>query len=288
MPIIFKIFFLFCSLTYGLGLQFLTLPFSSKELSIGSHPTLFEHNPVNPSLYSAYQNRPSIFLNQGVWLGEIGLTQVGYNFKNNNSVTHFGFRYSGINDLEFRDETPSDRPLSYFSSFGLSLDAGRSFKRGQQRFGLSISYVHYGMFIYESKGIGLNFGYSLDLKNKIKLGGAIQNLGKMTKLQTNEILLPQRIIVGISKELKISQIINFIYASVEKNILVPSAKIYLGNHINWDRFNLYSGISSSKKVLETSIGFGVLINRFEVMYAIRYGSQNVGIPQFISLRFLLK
>ena len=287
MPIIFKIFFLFYSSTYGIGSQFLTLPFSSKELSIGSHPTLVEHNPVNPSLYSAYQNRPSISLNQGVWLGEVGLTQVGYNFKNNNFVTHFGFRYSGINDLEFRDDTPSDRPLSYFSSFGLSLDAGRSFKIGQQRFGLSISYVYYGIFTYESKGIGLNFGYSLDLKNKIKLGGAIQNLGKMTKLQTNEILLPQRIIVGVSKELKVSQIINFIYVSIEKNILVPSAKIYLGNHINWGRVNFYSGISSSKKVLETSIGFGVLINRFEVMYAIRYGSQNVGIPQFISLRFLL-
>ena len=287
MPIIFKIFFLFHSLTYGIGSQFLTLPFSSKELSIGSHPTLFEHNPVNPSLYSVYQNRPSIFLNHGVWFGQVGLTQVGYNFKNNNSVTHFGFRYSGINDLEFRDDTPSDRPLSYFSSFGLSLDAGRSFKIGQQRFGLSISYVYYGIFTYESKGIGLNFGYSLDLKNKIKLGGAIQNLGKMTKLQTNEILLPQRIIVGVSKELKVSQIINFIYVSIEKNILVPSAKIYLGNHINWGRVNFYSGISSSKKVLETSIGFGVLINRFEVTYAIRYGSQNVGIPQFISLRFLL-
>ena len=102
MPIIFKIFFLFYSSTYGIGSQFLTLPFSSKELSIGSHPTLFEHNPVNPSLYSAYQNRPSIFLNQGVWFGEVGLTQVGYNSQNNNSVTHFGFRYSGINDLEFQ------------------------------------------------------------------------------------------------------------------------------------------------------------------------------------------
>ena len=74
MPINFKIFFLFYSLTYGIGSQFLTLPFSSKELSIGSHPTLVEHNPVNPSLYSAYQNHPSIFLNQGVWFGEVGLT----------------------------------------------------------------------------------------------------------------------------------------------------------------------------------------------------------------------
>ena len=83
---------------------------------------------------------------------------------------------------------------------------------------MSISYLYYGIFTYESKGIGLNLGYSLDLKNKIKLGGVIQNLGKMTKLQTNEILLPQRIIVGVSKEIKISQIIKFNRSNFEKNI----------------------------------------------------------------------
>ena len=133
--------------------------------------------------------------------------------------------------------------------------------------------------------MGINFGYSIDLNNKIKIGGVVQNLGKMTKLQTDEILLPRRVIVGLSRAFTFNQIINFVYASLEKNAVAPSAKIHLGNHINWDRFNLYSGVSSSKKVLETSIGFGVLINRFEVMYALRYGSQNIGIPQFITLRF---
>ena len=287
MLIIFKLFFLLYSFSYSIGSQFLTLPFSSKELSVGSHPTLFEHNPVNPSLYYAYPNHPSISFNQGMWFGEIGLTQVGYNFQKNDVVTHFGFRYSGLNDLEFRDETPSDRPLSYFSSFGLSFNTGRSFNRGSQRYGYSISYIHYGIFNYESKGVGINFGYSKDLNNKIKVGGVVQNLGKMTKLHTDEILLPRRVIVGLSRAFKFNQIINFVYASIEKNAVASSAKIHLGNHINWDRLNLYSGVSYSKKVLETSIGFGALINRFEVMYALRYGSQNIGIPQIITLRFLL-
>ena len=95
--------------------------------------------------------------------------------------------------------------------------------------------------------MGINFGYSIDLKNKIKVGGVVQNLGKMTKLQTDEILLPQRAIVGLSRAFTFNQIINFVYASLEKNAVAPNAKIHLGNHINWDRFNLYSGVSSSKK-----------------------------------------
>ena len=287
MPIIFKIFIFFHVFIYGIGSQFLTLPFSSKELSIGSHPTLFEHDPVNPSLYHAIQNRPSISFNQGMWFGEVGLTQAGYNFEKNNVITHFGFKYSGITDLEFRNDLPSDSPLSYFSSFGLSFDAGKAIIRDNQRYGISISYVHFGIFTYESKGLGFNLGYSLDLVNKIKFGVVIQNLGKMSKLQTEEILLPQRILVGFSKEFVFNHIKNTVYTSVEKNSLLPSAKIHLGNHFNWTRFNLYSGVSSSLDVLESSIGFGLILSRFEMVYGLRFGSQNIGIPQIISIRFLM-
>ena len=287
MPIIFKIFIFFHVFIYGIGSQFLTLPFSSKELSIGSHPTLFEHDPVNPSLYHAIQNRPSISFNQGMWFGEVGLTQAGYNFEKNNVITHFGFKYSGITDLEFRNDSPSDSPLSYFSSFGLSFDAGKAIIRDNQRYGISISYVHFGIFTYESKGLGFNFGYSIDLMNKIKVGAVIQNLGKMSKLQTDEILLPQRILVGCSKEFKFNHIKNTVYTSVEKNSLIPSAKIHIGNHFNWTRFNLYSGVSSSRDVLESSIGFGLILSRFEMVYGLRFGSQNIGIPQIISIRFLM-
>jgi len=287
MPIIFKIFIFFHVFLFGIGSQFLTLPFSSKELSIGSHPTLFDHDPVNPSLYHAIQNRPSVSFNQGTWFGEVGLTQAGYNFEKNNVITHFGFKYSGITDLEFRNDSPSDSPLSYFSSFGLSFDAGKAIIRDNHRYGISISYVHFGIFTYESKGLGFNFGYSMDLANKIKVGAVMQNLGKMSKLQADEILLPQRILVGCSKEFKFHQIKNSIYTSIEKNSLTTSAKVHIGNHFNWTRFNLYSGVSSSRDVLESSIGFGVILNRFEVVYGLRFGSQNIGIPQIISIRFLM-
>ncbi|OUX30971.1 MAG: hypothetical protein CBE24_05860 [bacterium TMED264] len=287
MPIIFKIFIFFHVFLFGIGSQFLSLPFSSKELSIGSHPTLFEHGPVNPSLYHAIQNRPSISFNQGVWFGDITLTQASYNFEKNDVITHFGFKYSGITDLEFRNDSPSDNPLSYFSSFGISLDAGKAAIRDNQRYGISISYVHFGIFTYESKGIGINLGYSIDLVNKIKVGVVMQNLGKMSKLQSDEILLPRRILAGVSKGFKFNQIKNSVYTSIEKNALTPNAKMHLGNHFNWNRFNLFSGISSSKNILETSIGFGLLLSRFEIVYGLRFGSQNIGIPQIISIRFLM-
>ena len=287
MPIIFRVFIFFHVFIYGIGSQFLILPFSSKELSIGSHPTLFEHDPVNPSLYYANENRPSISFNQGTWFGDVALTKASCNFEKNNVITHFGFKYSGITDLEFRNGSPSDSPLSFFSSFGLSFDAGKAFIRGNQRYGISISYVHFGIFTYESKGLGFNFGYSRDLVNKIKVGAVVQNVGKMSKLRTDKILLPQRVLMGCSKEFKINQIKTSVYASLEKNSLISTVKIHIGNHFNWNRINLYSGVSSSRDVLEGSIGFGFFLSRFEVVYGLRFGSQNIGIPQIISIRFLM-
>ena len=103
--------------------------------------------------------------------------------------------------------------------------------------------MHFGIFTYESRGLGLNFGYSRDFLNKTKVGIVIQNVGKMSELQTDDVLLPQRILLGCSKKFKFNQIQNSVYTSIEKNSLISSAKIHVGNHFNWNRFNLYSGFS---------------------------------------------
>ena len=64
------------------------------------------------------------------------------------------------------------------------------------------------------------YNYMIDLVNKIKVGAVIQNVGKMSKLRTDKILLPQRVLVGCSREFKINQIKNSVYTSIEKNSLI--------------------------------------------------------------------
>ena len=107
-----------------MGPQFLVLPFSSQELSIGSHPALLGHDPVNPALYDALSNQPSLSFNHGTWFGGVSLTQAGYNFQKNDAVTHVGFKYSGISDLESSDFKKSHSPASPFGEiFTISVDA---------------------------------------------------------------------------------------------------------------------------------------------------------------------
>ncbi len=287
MRIVFKLYIASHLSLYGMGAQFLTLPFSSQELSIGSHPTFSGHTPVNPALYQTYQGQPSIAINHGTWFGDVALTKIGYISLKNNEIYHFDIKYSGLDDIEFRDNTPSDKPLAKFSAFGIVFDVGKAIVRENMRFGLSFSYVHFGLYTHESKGFGLNLGYVLDFDNSIRFGASLLNIGKMSVLDQDDPLLPRRMLLGISKDIVFNKLQNTIYSSIESNSIVPSAKIYLGNHLNYDRLNLYLGLSSSNEVIESSFGFGLSMNRFEIKYGIRLGSQNIGIPQIISIRFLL-
>ena len=287
MRIVFKSFIVSYLSLYGMGTQFLTLPFSSQELSIGSHPTFSGHAPVNPALYQAYKEQPSIGINHGTWFGDVALTKIGYITLKNNELNHFGIKYSGLEDLEFRDNTPSDEPLAKFSAFGIAIDFGKTIVRENMRYGLSLSYVHFGLYTHESKGLGLNLGYALDFDNSIRLGASLLNIGRMNTLDNDTPLLPRRMLLGVSKDIVFNKFQNTVYGSIESNSIAPSAKIYLGNHLNYDRLNLYLGLSSSSEVIESSFGFGLYMNRFEIKYGIRLGSQNIGIPQIISIRFLL-
>jgi hypothetical protein len=47
------------------------------------------------------------------------------------------------------------------------------------------------------------------------------------------------------------------------------------------------GLSTSKNVVEYSAGFGINLNRYQITYGIRFGSQNLGVPQIISFQLKL-
>ena len=106
----------------GMGTQFLVLPSSAEELSMGSHATLPGLFSVNPALFSAPKKYPHFSIDRGTWLGDVTLTHLGYNQNSGNRTTHFGIKYSGLTDLEFRQESPQDDASSRFSAYGLAID----------------------------------------------------------------------------------------------------------------------------------------------------------------------
>ena len=267
-----------------MGTQMLSIPSSADELSIGSHPTLEELLPLNPALYRANEKHPHLYLNRGNWFGDVALSQIGYNMAGLDKVIHLGLRYSGLSDLEFREDRPQDDPFANFSTYGLILDAGIAFQRFNRSFGISLSYVQFGLYTEQSKGASVDFGYSIKMKNGYSFGLVAKNFGIMTKLENNTPDLPTRFSSGISKDFQFKNFRNSAFGSVEWNSIVSGSKVYLGNRFSWNRFSMLAGYSMSKKVTESSFGIGINMNHYQITYGTKFGTQNIGFPKLLSIK----
>ena len=287
MRLIFSLLFSIAIQLQGMGTQMLNLPSSADELSMGSHATLGGLFPINPALYIANEKHPYLSLNRGNWIGDVSLSQIGYNKVGLDKVFHIGIKYSGLTNLEFRGNVPQDDASSNFSAYGLVLDAGVGFKRLNHSYGISISYVQFGLYTEQSKGVSIDLGYSIKLKNGHSIGLVAKNLGGMTKLENNSPSLPKRFCSGISKEFQFKNFKNSIFGSIEWNSLVSEAKVHLGNRFRWNRLNLLAGYSTSSQVVESSIGIGINFDRYQVIYGTRFGSQDLGFPKLLSIRVLM-
>ena len=287
MRLIFSLLFSIVIQLQGMGTQMLNLPSSADELSMGSHATLGGLFPINPALYIANEKHPYLSLNRGNWIGDVSLSQIGYNKIGLDKVFHIGIKYSGLTDLEFRGNVPQDDASSNFSAYGLVLDAGVGFKRLNHSYGISISYVQFGLYTEQSKGVSIDLGYSIKLKNGYSIGLVAKNFGGMTKLENNSPSLPKRFCSGISKEFQFKNFKNSIFGSIEWNSLVSEAKVHLGNRFRWNRLNLLAGYSTSNQVVESSIGIGINFDRYQVIYGTRFGSQDLGFPKLLSIRVLM-
>ena len=284
---VFKLFLILLFPLYGLGTQFLILPTDAEELSIGSHPTMSGILSVNPALFSASLNHPSLSISRGIWLGDVTLTHLGYTQPAKGKIFHFNAKYSGLSDLEFRDAVPVDDALSTFSSYGVSMNGGFSVQREKQKFGISFSYIFMGLYTETTSGFGLNLGYARDIVKGMKLGISIQNLGIMSKLSEDAPSLPTRVIGGVSKQIIFNDYQNTVYCSGEWNQSATTGKFHFGNNFRWDRLSLMGGFSASENVVESSAGFGINLGQYEITYGIQFGSQNLGTPQILTFQFLL-
>ena len=109
----------------------------------------------------------------------------------------------------------------------------------------------------------------------------------MTKLEDGSPSLPQRFSSGISKDFQFKSFRNSAFGSVEWNSIISGSKVYLGNRFSWNRLNILAGYSLSKKVTESSIGIGINMNRYQVTYGTRFGTQNIGFPKLLTIKVLM-
>tara|TARA_B100002003_G_scaffold99867_2_gene92998 strand:+ start:2006 stop:2872 length:867 start_codon:yes stop_codon:yes gene_type:complete len=287
MRLISRILYLLQVPLFAVGTQFLTLPSNAEELAAGSHPTAGRFFSVNPAVFTAPAKHPELSVCHGTWLGGVTTTNLAYNQNINDRTLHIQFRYSGLTDIELRDHRPSDEALAYFSSFGISGNVGVSFGSARSRYGLSLETIRIGIYNESAQGLALNAGYLHRFPNKLSLGFSILNIGKMSALGSTAPLLPTRVFVGLAKELNFGDYSNTLHLSSEWNEIAETVQVWVGNIFNWKKLRIMAGTSAAGEIYTASAGMGLQLGQYNISYGIRFGSQDIGLPQSITLHLRL-
>jgi len=291
MHLTFRKFIIYLTISYSslcaIGTQFLTFPENAYDLAMGSHVSFGGSASVNPSLIEPNYSTPLLGINSGNWYGDIRMSGVNYVHKFGKYNNKLFLRQAGITDLEYRDDRPSDNPSTTFAAYGFSLGSGFSFKTPIGKFGATISALYFTIYDQNSRGFAIDFGYSNVLNNGWGVGLSILNIGAVSKFYQKKPKLPTKFLVGISKGLVFNKINNRIFTTGEFSSLNDTWRIKFGNDIQWKQIKLLSGYSITKYTSSISFGSGFVYGRLGITYAVSFGSQEIGIPQTLSLSFRL-
>jgi len=135
---------------------------------------------------------------QGVRSGFLGIA-----FKGRKSGGAFHLLYTGVPDIEYRVSEPSPEPAGRFSS--VEMTAGASYGRSltpSLSAGISLKFYYEKIFVEETIGFGGDIGMNYTLSGRgLRIGAAVQNIGKTGKLASEPIELPLAAKVGVAAPL---------------------------------------------------------------------------------------
>jgi len=159
----------------------------------------------------------------------------------------------------------------------LSAGAGYGHQIGPVRLGLTAKYVLEQLFEYQANGFALDFGTQIDvIDDRIWIGAAVQNLGKMEALNVQQTELPATYRVGMtlqpltvqmaddgSEPLKLVVSADLVYRSDEERTFVQ-----LGAWVNaLDFLWLRAGYLVDNELRDISFGLGMAYEDFRFDYA---------------------
>ena len=283
MRFVFKIWQISLTPILAVGTQFLTLPSTAQELAIGSHPASSFYSSVNPALYNAPKSNPKFSISQGSWFGGASNSHISYNQRFKTRTLHIRVDHTDLSDLELRDNKPVDKPLAYFSAFGFSATIGFSYDIRRGAYGFSFSRIRMGILNQSADGYTLGGGNLHRFSKSFSIGFSVINIGTISKFELEKPDLPTRVLVGFEKKIRFKNYVDNIYATIEWNKFSAKYQFCLGNMFRWKSLIIMAGSSFNQDVFTSSTGFGLESRGYSIRYGIRFGSQNIGYPQSISL-----
>ncbi|HIC38007.1 MAG TPA: hypothetical protein EYO79_00900 [Candidatus Marinimicrobia bacterium] len=286
MRFIFKYSLLFiASVLSGTGTQFLATPSNGFELALGSNA--IQKYSINPATHFINGPTPTMGISYGSWLDDSKISAIKVSFPGQKISYGFDLKYVNLDDLELRSERPTDNPLATYGTSGFSLGGSFSKEWLGMDIGAVLRYVRIDLYTENSSGLAVDIGITRNISSRINIGTAILNIGKMTALRNEEPKLPLRFITTANYKYEIDQLENDIAITSEWSNLINGSVFYMSTVSKWKSLSFCLSSKLAESVTEISGGLGLQFGMYRINYGVRFGSQNLGMPQMIDLTIQL-
>lgn len=165
------------NITFPIGLKALLVPQTAELISLSSAGIAGDVNiEINPA---AIVNKKSfISFSNNEWLGGLQGNKISYCKSSNKFNHYFSFEFLGIDDIELRDEQPSDAPIGYVESNWIAFDyAGNIPNKFELDLGYKIKLNYSKLYTDRYYGYSFDFGLKKHINKNLAIGFAISDVG---------------------------------------------------------------------------------------------------------------
>lgn len=284
------------------GFQLLSIGPDATSLSLSESVTAKPLSATslftNPALLAGL-NQSSVSLSHTFWLENSGNTHAAVATKGRQRVFAFGVLTSAINNIEAR-QTPGE-PSGTFDVNYYAFAGGVAQKFGNISIGVTAMYLYEQLYQLSASGYGFNAGVSTDFMNeRIRLGAAVLNMGKMEILTESRTPLPTVAKAGIWADIAQFTINGSndipILLSVVSDVHVPvntddalendAAWISTGFQVTFSNLiELRAAVRSGDTKRPFSTGMGIKLDNLAFNYAFVPFETGFGLTHSIGLRY---
>lgn len=289
------------------GMEFLTISPSSYALSkagaITSIPDGSNSIYSNPALL-VFNSTSTLDLSYTFWVANIKNIFGGINILRNNSALAFSFYNSGADDYEqYNRPGPSN---GNFSVQYLSLSTAYAYKIQKFSLGASAQYLREEVFTYTANGYAFNLGLATSvIKNRLKLGVSINNLGDMEQLNAEATEIPGFFKIGASGDvfkftmpkneslpIAISIAADYVHPLNSENTSVGSSNEFSNDHFNLalsfiisETIELSSGLRTGETARPFSFGLSVFTGNLNFNYTLLPFETGFGTAHSLGIKY---
>ena len=278
---IIAITFILClGILKGVGSQFVNVPGSVNEIKYGTQNGLI-YFPENRT------GRSSLSVSHNDWYGDFSVVSVGIASPILGGQGLLRFKYGGFENLELRDEVPSDEPLSFYSAFGLDVTGGFQFQFNDFQTAVLLRMVQLRIHTHSSSGLSGNISIMKPINRDWNMGFSLAHFGFMSPYIDEKPALPASGNLLVVHRSAFQQLQNTFSFS---GGFIPSLDNYVfsaNNTVLWKHLNLSFASHITKNVTRISGTISFMIGMYQVQYGFQLGDHQLGISQVLELVVLL-